>query len=413
MKILIVSQYFWPENFRINDLVRDMTSRGHEVSVLTGMPNYPEGAIHEDFKKAPDQYRDFHGARVIRVPLVPRGKSAVRLMLNYVSFAVSASVIGPFKLSGKKFDVIFAYEPSPITVGLPAIVMKWLKRAPLAFWVLDLWPESLSAVGAVKSPFILRMVGSLVRFIYRHCDSILAQSRSFIDGIGKYCNDSGKIKYFPSWSEDLFSETTVSPAPEVARREDLFNVVFAGNIGDAQDFPCILQAALLLRERRDIRWIIVGDGRMASWAGEQIAEHGLQDNVIMVGRFPLDRMPSFFEHADALLVTLKANEVFAMTIPGKLQTYLSSGLPIIAALDGEGALVVNEAQAGYASNAGDAEALAASVVRMAGLDSEERQKMGAAGKAYYEAQFAKKMLLDNLENDLRSLASHRLLNKHA
>ena len=404
MKILIVSQYFWPENFRINDLVRDLTSRGHEVSVLTGMPNYPEGSIHADFKRSPERYRDYHGAKVIRVPLIPRGKRSIQLMLNYLSFAISASLIGPFKLSGQQFDVIFCYEPSPITVGLPAIVMKWIKRAPLAFWVLDLWPESLSAVGAVKSPLILRMVGGLVRFIYRHCDLILAQSKSFISGIGRYCDDADKIKYFPSWSEDLFTDGPVTHAPELTRREDLFNVVFAGNIGDAQDFPCILKAAVLLRERRDIRWIIVGDGRMAAWAQDQIVQHGLHDTVVMTGRFALERMPSFFAHADALLVTLKANDIFAMTIPGKLQTYLSSGLPVVAALDGEGALVVTEAQAGYASDAGDAEGLAASVARMAGLSSAERESMGAAGKAYYEAQFAKKMLIDTLENDLRNLA---------
>lgn len=381
-----------------------MVARGHQVSVLTGMPNYPEGTIHADFKASPEKYKQYEGIDIIRVPLVPRGQRALSLMLNYASFALSASVFGPFKLAGKKYDVIFSYEPSPVTVGIPAIVMKWIKGAPLAFWVLDLWPESLSAVGVVKSPRILGAVGVLVRFIYNRCDLILAQSKSFIGGIAKYCREERKIKYFPSWSEDLFSGTPVFHAPEVERRDDLFNIVFAGNIGDAQDFPCILNAARLLKDRSDIRWIFVGDGRMAGWVREQIIEHGLQDNIVMPGRFDLDRMPSFFTHADALLVTLKSNPIFAMTIPGKLQTYLFSGLPVLAALDGEGAAVISEAQAGYASNAGDAEGLAASVVRMAALSQAERDAMGNAGKACYEAQFSKKLLIDTLEKDLHKLA---------
>lgn len=397
MKILIVSQYFWPENFRVNDLATALLDRGHEVTVLTGWPNYPEGKIYEDFKKSPQKYSKLNGVNIIRIPLAPRGQSSLRLAINYLSFVLSASLLGSVKLSGKKFDIIFVSAVSPITVAIPAIFFKFLKRSPVILWVLDLWPETLSAVGAVKSQRVLNAVGVLVKFIYKNCDLILAQSRSFIDGINRYCRERQKIKYFPSWSEDLIHQTSTEIAPELEEKRDVFNVLFSGNVGDAQDFPTILTAAEHLKERTDIRWIIVGDGRMADWVKAQIEKRGLEKHVVMTGRYPLERMPSFFLHADAFLVSLKANAIFAMTIPGKIQTYLSFGLPVIGAIDGEGARVVADAAAGYTCPAGDAQGLSEVVARMAALSTEERQKMGAAAKAYYAAQFEKKMLIDRLE----------------
>ena len=407
MRILIVSQYFWPENFRVNDLAAELSTRGHQVSVLTGVPNYPEGRIFEDFARSPKKYANHGGIDILRVPLVPRGKGAFRLIVNYFSFALSACLFGVSKVAGRQYDVIFVYQPSPITIGIPAILLKCIKKTPIVFWVLDLWPETLQAVGVIQSPFLLKMVGMLVKFIYRHCDLILAQSQSFIKGIGKYCGDREKIRYFPSWSEELFNQQVVAAATEIEKRVNGFTIMFAGNIGDAQDFPTILSAAEQLRHRPEIRWIIVGDGRMASWVKEQIAARELQGNVIMAGRHPLSRMPSFFAHADALLVSLKANEVFSMTIPGKIQTYLSSGLPIIGALDGEGQRVVREAGAGYTCRAGDARGLAAMVDKMAGLSREDRNAMGKAGKEYYAAEFEKKLLIDKLEsyfNEMRAVS---------
>lgn len=403
MKILIISQYFWPENFRINDLALELKSRGHEITVLTGWPNYPEGKIFEDFGKQPKKYSNFQGVNVKRVPLIPRGKGSLRLFINYFSFALSASFFGVLKLIGKKYDVIFVYEPSPITVGLPAIFLRFIKKTPIVFWVLDLWPESLSAVGAVKSKRLLGAVGMLVKLIYKNCDLILAQSKSFIGAIGNYCSSSKKIEYFPSWSEELFKEDEFAIAPEVEAMGDKFNVLFAGNIGDAQDFPTILKAAENLRDRSDIRWIIVGDGRMGNWVREQIEKRNLQNNVVMTGRFPLERMPSFFAHADALLVSLKADEIFAMTIPGKVQTYLSSGLPIIGALDGEGAEIVREAGAGYTCKASDPDELSLIVSKMAALSHDARAAMGTAGQSYYALQFEKNLLIDKLEDYFNSV----------
>lgn len=403
MKILIVSQYFWPENFRINDLATEFATRGHEVTVLTGWPNYPEGSIFENFRIRPHDFKQLGRVEIVRVPLLARKKGAARLLLNYLSFMLSASLIGPYKLRGRNFDAIFVYEPSPITVGIPAIVIKYLKKAPIAFWVLDLWPETLKAIGIVKSKPALRAVGQLVRFIYTHSDLILGQSESFQGAIAKYCNRPAKIRYFPSWSEELPHHEAVEAAPEVPTTKEKFTILFAGNIGDAQDFPTILDAASALRDRHDIRWVIVGDGRMAQWVRDQVNARKLRDNVIMAGRFPLERMPSFFAHADALLVTLKAQEVFSMTIPGKIQTYLSSGLPLIGALDGEGAKVINQAGAGYTCCAGDALGLAEAVTKMADLGPAERATMGRAGQIYYAENFEKRLLMDRLESYLERL----------
>ena len=187
MRLLIVSQYFWPENFRVNDLVAELVARGHDVTVLTGLPNYPTGKVFPEFKSARARFMEFEGAKVVRVPLWPRGRGRLSLVVNYASFAMSASVLGSWRLRGLKFDAIFAYEPSPVTVGIPAAVLRALKRAPVAFWVLDLWPETLQALGILRSSWGLSLVGRLVSFVYGRCDLILAQSRSFIPEIARYC----------------------------------------------------------------------------------------------------------------------------------------------------------------------------------------------------------------------------------
>jgi colanic acid biosynthesis glycosyl transferase WcaI len=403
LKILVVSQYFWPENFRINDLVAELTQRGHQVAVLTGYPNYPDGKVFEDFNQNPRKYDQFAGADVVRVPLAPRGHGAVRLALNYASFVLSASLLGPFKLCGRKFDRIFVFEPSPITVGLPAIVMKWIKKAPIAFWVLDLWPDSLRAVGMVKSERILRVIGLLVSFIYRHCDVILAQSHSFIGQIKRYCGRGQRVEFFPSWAEEVFGTQSTAVAPELARFDGCFKILFAGNIGEAQDFPAILDAAEHLKNRHDIQWILVGDGRMAPWVAEEIVRRGLSQTVTMLGRFPLERMPSFYTGADALLVTLKRSDIFAMTIPGKVQSYLAAGKPLLGMLDGEGASIISDAKAGLVCPAGGGKDLAKIAQELADSASEIHRSMGDGAQSYYRAQFERKTLMSRIEQILLNL----------
>lgn len=404
MRLLVISQYFWPENFRINDLVAEFVRRGHQVTVLTGVPNYPDGEVFPAYRNEPKMFAHYEGAEVVRVPMFARGKGGIRLMLNFATFAISASVLGLWKLRGRDFDAVLAYEPSPITVGVPAIAARAVKRAPLAFWVLDLWPETLEAIGVVRSPFILRAVGRLVSFIYRRCDLILAQSKSFVPQIRKYAGDRARIAYFPNWAEMLFDVEHAAAAPEVKPHPGSFNVMFAGNIGDAQDFPAILAAAEVLKARRNIRWLIVGDGRAAQWVADEIRRRGLEDCVYMLGRHPVERMSSFFKHADALLVSLKNEPIFSMTIPGKLQSYLAAGIPVLAMLNGEGADVVKDAAAGLTCNAGDHHGLANAVLELSQKSAEERKAIGANGLALSASEFERHSLISRLEGWLQSLS---------
>lgn len=403
MRLLVVTQYFWPENFRVNDLVAEFVKRGHQVTVLTGLPNYPEGKVFEQFRADPMQYSNYQGAEIVRVPLMPRGNGGLRLMLNYLSFAASASIIGLWKLRGKNFDVIFAYEPSPITVGLPAALLRAVKRAPLVFWVLDLWPDTLQALGVVRSHVVLGAVGKLVGFIYKRCDLILAQSKSFIPQIQKYAARDARIEYFPSWAESVFHMNDALPADEIPLKPSSFNVMFAGNIGDAQDFPAILAAAEYLQPYAHIRWLIVGDGRMARWVADEIKRRNLQDCVLMLGRHPVERMPSFFKQANALLVSLKNEPIFAMTIPGKLQSYLAAGIPVIAMLNGEGVEVVKSSQAGLTCAAGDHVGLAATVLKLSEMREEERETMGRNGLSVTIREFDRGTLIDRLEGWIERL----------
>ena len=298
------------------------------------------------------------------------------------------------------------FETSPITSALPALLLRRIKQAPLLMWVLDLWPDTLSAVGVVRSPRALRAVGALVAFIYRRCDRILAQSRAFFPAIERWSGDATRIRYFPAWAEATFDRDLrdVEPAPELAPYAATFNVMFAGNIGEAQDFPAILDAAEFLRSRADIRWLVVGDGRAAEFVRSEITRRKLEDRVHLLGRHPLERMPSFFRGASALLVSLKAEPIFAMTIPGKVQSYLAAGLPLLGMLDGEGARVIDEAAAGLTCAAGDGRALAEAVLALHHLSPQERSAMGERGRAYGRSEFDRAALITRLEHWLAELA---------
>lgn len=408
LRILIVSQYFWPENMRINDLAEGLVQRGHEVSVLTGWPNYPEGRVFEDYHRSPEQYTEYRGAKIIRVPFIPRGKRSITLILNYVSFFVSGSVLGSWKLRGKEFDTIFVYAVSPIMSAIPALIIGKLKKVPVFIWVLDLWPETLRAVGVVGNERLLALVGKGVSWIYNRADYLLLQSKAFTTSVKQYCTrvmPPERLLYFPSWAEDGFSSLPAEGSPLIERDPQSFTILFAGNLGEAQDLPAILDVAEALRGELTIRWVVVGDGRMSGWLERQVVERGL-DNVFLLGRHPLDAMPPLFATADALLVSLKTNEVFEKTIPGKVQAYLASGKPILGMIGGEAARVIEEAGAGLACSSGDRHAFAGIVSQMAKMTLPQREAMGTLGKRYYEEHFSKEKLFLSLVN-LFSQATRR------
>ena len=398
MNILIVTQYFWPENFRINDLVKGLREKGHDITILTGIPNYPAGRFFAGYGIFRKMVEDYYGARVLRVPLIPRGKGgSVCLVLNYLSFALSSTLFAPF-LCRQKFDVIFVYQLSPVTVAIPALVFRKLTGIPLFLWVQDLWPESLSATGAVKYHWILNLVRQLVKFIYRKCDHILVSSKGFIPSVKGMGGRPDRINYFPNTAELLYiSKRREDGLPAGISLPRGFIVMFAGNIGAAQDFGTILGAAEKLRDYKVIHWVVLGDGRMADWVKQNIQDRKLSSAFHLLGRYSLEEMPNFFAMADVMLVTLKREPIFSLTVPGKVQSYLAFGKPIIAALDGEGGQIVEEAGAGLSCPAENPQALADAVEAMYAMTEGARKEMGERGIRYFHAHFERQMLLDRLE----------------
>jgi glycosyltransferase involved in cell wall biosynthesis len=404
LNILVVTQYFWPESFRVNDLVLGLQQRGHRVEVLTGMPNYPTGRLYPGYHLWSPATESFQGVPIKRVPLAPRGSGKYwRLAVNYASFAVSASVLGPIRCRAR-YDVIFVYEPSPITVAIPGILLGALKECPVLLWVQDLWPESLSATGAIESPRLLRLIRRLVDFIYRRCDLVLVSSKGFIDHVLASGVDAGRVIHFPNWAESVYRPLPAAPASLQAKLPEGFTIMFAGNIGSAQSFETIVAAAERLRGQPAIHWVILGEGTMKSWVAEQIKLRGLEGNVHLLGQRPMDSMPAYFAAADALLVTLRADPVFALTVPSKIQSYLACAKPIIASINGEGADIIAESGAGISCPAGDPDRLADSVLSIFRAPRNQRIAMGKRGRAYFESHFERELLLTRLEMWMLDLA---------
>ena len=392
MKLLILSQYFWPENFRINDVVEGLASRGHAVTVYTALPNYPSGRFFPGYGFLGPWKEAYKGAELRRVPLVPRGQGGpVRLALNYLSHALMATLLAPFRVRGA-FDAILVYEPSPMTIGIPARALRALTRAPLVFWVQDLWPESLSATGAVRSRAVLALVDRLIKWIYRGCDRVLVQSEAFIPSVQAHGVPRERIRYLPNSAEAFYRRLPPETHPG-------FRVLYAGNIGAAQDFPTILAAAQRLR---DVEWIIVGDGRLRPWVDSVVKARGLT-NVRLLGQRPAEEMPRLFAQADVLLATLRREPIFAYTIPSKIQSYLACGRPVIAAMEGEGSRIIRSAGAGWAVPPEDPDALAEAVRAASRLARSELDAMGNRGEAWFREHFEREKLLSRLEGFLQEI----------
>ncbi len=400
MKVLLVTQYFYPENFKSNDIALELTKRGHKVTVLTGLPNYPEGRIYETygfFKKTREHYQ---GINVIRTWLFPRGKGGgVRLLLNYFSWAFFASIRALFLSFQKQFDVILVHEPSPITQGVPAIVVKKIQKIPLHFWVLDLWPESLTSAGGIKNKNVLWLFTKMVKFIYNNSDKILISSKGFKDSILAKGDYNDKLIYFPNWAEDSILKGDVDyPIPNLPKG---FKIIFAGNIGVAQDVNSIIETALILKEKFDIHFIFIGDGRSKIQLEDFVLKNDLSKTVHFLGRYPIEAMKTFFNQADVLLVSLKDDLIFNVTVPAKLQAYLCTKKPILGMLNGEGAQIISEAKCGFSVNAGDSIGLAKKIIEMYEMKIKERITLGNNGFSFYEDNFTLKKCIDNLEKILK------------
>lgn len=401
MKLLLITQYFWPENFRVNDMVEGFVAAGHEVTVLTGFPNYPAGKIFPGYKKWKLFQREtYKGAKVVRVWLHPdHSLSIVQRLLNYGSFALTATVLGPF-LTGLGFDRILVFQPGPFSAGFPAIVYKLLMRSPALIWVQDIWPDGLRDSGVVKNERLLRIVEWCARTVYAFFDTVMISSPGFKDPLVRMNVKPERICFLPQWSEDVYQ--SVMPDETLRAEEGMggrFNILFAGNVGVIQNLEMVLDVADQLREYPDIHFVIVGDGIRLDALKEEARRRRL-DNISFKGRKPLEAMPGWFALADVLLVQLKKSPIFDMTIPGKLQSYLACGKPVIAALDGTGAQVVREAGAGMVCEPDSPQSLKKAVLFLYNLPPEERIKMGLAGKAYYDRHFTRPVIMGRLFNEL-------------
>jgi len=396
MKILIVTQYFWPENFRINDLALALTERGHDVEVLTGKPNYPQGKFYDNYSFFSKGLEIWNGIKIHRSPLIPRGNSGgVRLMLNYLSFAFF-SVIRSFSIGGD-FDKILVYEPSPITVGIPAIFMKRRKKANIYFWVQDLWPQSVSAAGGITNKYIIKLLDKITQWIYKASDKVLIQSEAFREIINKQGVEDKKIVFYPNSVESIFQVT--SPKTEfLSLMPKGFNIMFAGNIGESQDFETIIEAAKIVKSvNSEIKWVILGDGRKKSYVEDKIKEFGLEDNLYLLGSFPVNEMPYFYACADCLLVSLKRDYIFSLTIPSKIQSYLACGKPILASLDGEGGRIITEARAGLVVESENPTELATRAIDFYNMSKMDIDQMGINARNYFDVNFERELLVDRLE----------------
>lgn len=401
MRILIVTQYFYPENFRINDVCLGLVERGHSVTVLTGKPNYPSGKYFDGYGWFRNSYEKWKGVDVYRSNLILRGNgNAINLFLNYFSFAF-LSIFNLFSIKSR-FDKIFIFAPSPITVGIPGIVASKLFKAKSVLWVHDLWPESIRIAGGIENRFIIKTIDLLTRWIYKKVDKILIQSEAFQSYITQQVEDKNKIFYYPFYAEPFYRVEN----PEPKYNDDLpsgFKLLFAGNIGEGQSFPTLLEAAKVIKNMNlPISWIIFGEGRMKELVIKEITTHGLENNFILKGALPANEMPKYFCCVDGLIVSLKKSEIFSITIPGKLQSYLACGKPIIGSLDGIGAQIINDSKCGFTSKAESVEELVESILRLYNLSVEDRKSLGNNGRNYFEKEFERESLLDKLENILNS-----------
>ncbi|HUR41111.1 MAG TPA: glycosyltransferase family 4 protein [Verrucomicrobiae bacterium] len=399
MKLLIFTQHYWPEVFRINDVAAALVEAGVDTAVLTGKPNYPVGSILPGYRAWGTLRESYQGVTIHRVPLLPRGRAtSLRLAANYLSFIVSAAVLGPWLLRRQRFDAILVYATSPLLQALAAVVLKWCTRSALVIWVQDLWPESLSATGHVRSPHVLGLVRYVVRWIYRRCELILVPSQAFVGRVQPLAGGT-PVAFQPNPAERPRARSMDDPFSSMIT-PGAFTVVFAGNLGTAQALDTVLAAAERLRNHSAIRFLLVGSGSRAHWVEVETRRLGLT-NVTLAGQHPPEAMPALFARASALLVSLADHDILALTIPSKIPTYLAAGRPVIASLNGEGARVIAESGAGVCSPASDADALAAAVEDLSRRPSDDLDAMGRRGREYFQRHFEPRHLTDQLLRHLQ------------
>lgn len=387
--ILVVSQYFYPEAFRINDMCAEWVRRGYKVTVLTGIPNYPNGKYFEGYGLTKKRCEEYMGMDIIRIPLIARGHNSIGMVLNYFSFVVSGWFWKTF--TSLKADLVFIFEVSPMTQALNGVWFAKRRKIPCWLYVQDLWPENIEIVTGIHSPAVLKPIERMVKSIYRRCDRIFATSPSFVEMIRQRIpGEEEKVSYWPQYAEEFYRPVENAKNPLIPD-DGSFKVIFTGNVGQAQGLEILPEAAMLLRDE-NIRFVIVGDGRSRDALIKHIDELGVSDIFTMIGRQSAEKIPELLSSCDAAFVSFMNNPLFSNTIPAKLQSYMACGMPILACATGETERIVNEAGCGVCCPIGDARALADAVMA---LSKDNRiEKYGKNSREYFNKHFDKKMLLD-------------------
>lgn len=394
MKILIVTQYFYPETFRVNSLCAELVKRGHDVTVLTGFPQYPQGKIYDGYGFNKEYEHEWNGAKIERLKVLPRGKTPIGLLLNCITFVREGKKW--VKNCTEKFDAVYVFEVSPVTVGLPAAEYKEKFGTPVFFNVQDLWPENVEVVLGIHNKLVINVINKIVDKIYSASDKILCSSNGFVENIKARGVPAEKLVFWPQFCDE--PNFTNAEKPEIYCDDD-FKIVFAGNIGEAQGLDLLLETAKRLKNRNNIKFYIVGDGRARKRLEETAKANELQ-NVLFAGKVSVDEADRYIHFADCAYLSFKDNEVFNMTIPAKLQSYMACGTPILVAAGGESAEIIKKADCGFISERNPVE-LSGIIERIAG-SSNEVSEMRKNAYEFYSRNFKKENTVDYLE----SIMSH-------
>lgn len=393
MKVLIVSQHYWPENFRITDIAESLASNGHQVTVLCGLPNYPKGYIFDGYKHGENRIQEHNGVRIIRAKEIGRRKGVLFRFLNYYSFPYYANKL--IRKLDKDFDVVLINELSPIMSTVPGIKYAKKYNKPLIMYEMDLWPESLLAGGIKKDSFIYKHYKKVSSKIYSEFDKIIVSTKEHIPYIKALPNcESLDIDYLPQYAESIFEESNCDTIDN-----GIIDLMFAGNIGKAQSIDTIIKAAALLKDDPKFKFHIVGSGSELDNARKLASSLGT-NNVIFYGQKPLDEMPDLYKIADAMLVTLEDKPYANMTIPGKVQSYMASGKPIIGAINGSCADFIKNNEIGYVCSSMDSESLA-NIIK--GLDINILKDIGEHSREVYFKKYSKDIFIGKLIDGLNKL----------
>lgn len=396
MRILLVTQYFYPEVFKSNDLAFELVKRGHHVDALVGIPNYPEGKFFKGYGMFKKRHEVVNGVNVYRVFQTPRGKGGWRLPVNYFSFVIFGCLRVLFQFAWKKkYDCIIGHEPSPIFQAYPALLLRKLRKTPFYYWIMDLWPDAMKSGGGVKNQKLLDNVEKLVKGIYKSTDKILITSERFREPIAAKGDFAEKIIYFPNWSDDILQ---MDDSYEIPQLPEGFKIMLAGNIGQAQDPEGMSQLILKLKDLKEVKWIFVGGGSKKEWLENFVKENGLTEQVFFMGQYPFKAMPAFYKQADAMMVTLRGGfPHLEAVVPARLQSYMSAGRPVLAMIGCGGADIIKESNCGYVVGPGEADAMANLIMEIVLTNKQVFEQMGKNGREYYMQHYRLSDCIDNLE----------------